>query len=56
MVKNAAYLVAMEVLQEDETIEKETDLRQSKYLNNMIEQDHRHIKRNKIPLNICLVP
>ncbi|MBD2000254.1 IS6 family transposase [Leptolyngbya sp. FACHB-541] len=42
--KNAAYPVAMEVLKADETIEKETELRQSKYLNNMVEQDHRHIK------------
>jgi transposase-like protein len=48
--KNAAYPVAMEVLKADETIEKETELRQSKYLNNMIEQDHRHIKRNVKPM------
>lgn len=48
--KNAAYPVAMEALKADETIEKETELRQSKYLNNVIEQDHRHIKRIVKPM------
>ena len=48
--KNAAYPVAMEELKAEETIEKETELRQSKYLNNVIEQDHRHIKRIVIPM------
>lgn len=43
--KDAAYPSAMEALQEDETIGKETGLRQSKYLSNVIEQDHRNIKR-----------
>ncbi|MBD1995936.1 DDE-type integrase/transposase/recombinase [Leptolyngbya sp. FACHB-541] len=42
--KNAAYRVAIETLKQEETIGKETELRQSKYLNNMIEQDHRNIK------------
>ncbi len=43
--KNAAYPVAIDALKEEETIEAETELRQSKYLNNIVEQDHRHIKR-----------
>jgi transposase-like protein len=43
--KNAAYPVAMDALKKEETIAQEAKLRQSKYLNNMIEQDHRHIKR-----------
>ena len=43
--KNAAYPGAMETLKEDEAIDSETELRQSKYLNNIIEQDHRKIKR-----------
>ncbi|MBD3887363.1 DDE-type integrase/transposase/recombinase [Phormidium tenue FACHB-886] len=43
--KNVAYPVAIETLKQDETIEKETELRQSKYLNNIIKQDHRNIKR-----------
>ncbi|MBE9182929.1 DDE-type integrase/transposase/recombinase [Oculatella sp. LEGE 06141] len=38
--KNAACPVAMETLQGDETVAEETRLRQSKYLNNVIEQDH----------------
>jgi len=43
--KKAAYPVAMEALKEDETIGKETQLRQSKHLNNIVEQDHWNIKR-----------
>jgi transposase-like protein len=43
--KNAAYPAAMETLKGEEAIEKETELRQSKYLNNIVEQDHRNIKR-----------
>ena len=48
--KNAAYPAAVEVLKADETIEKETELRQSKYLNNVVEQDHRNIKRIVKPM------
>ncbi|MEP0913093.1 IS6 family transposase [Leptolyngbya sp. GB1-A1] len=48
--KNAAYPVAIDALKADETIEKETELRQDKYLNNIIEQDHRHIKRIVKPM------
>lgn len=51
--KNAAYPVAMDVLKEEETTlavsakqrVQETELRQNKYLNNIIEQEHRNIKR-----------
>jgi transposase-like protein len=39
--KNAAYPVAIDALKADETIEQETELRQSKYLNNVVEQNHR---------------
>lgn len=35
--KNAAYPVAIEALKGDETLAAETELRQSKYLNNLIE-------------------
>lgn len=35
----------MNELKQDKTLEAETELRQSKYLNNMIEQDHRNVKR-----------
>jgi IS6 family transposase len=48
--KNAAYPVAIEALKADETISAEVELRQSKYLNNVIEQDHRAIKRLTKPM------
>ena len=50
--KNAAYPVAMETLKADadETLEVETELRQSKCLNNVIEQEHRNIKRIVKPM------
>ena len=48
--KNAAYPVAIEALKGDETLAAETELRQSKYLNNVIEQDHRNIKRLTKPM------
>ncbi len=48
--KNAAYPVAVEALKADETLAAETELRQSKYLNNLIEQDHRNIKRLTKPM------
>lgn len=48
--KNAAYPVAMDRLKADEAITAETELRQSKYLNNIIEQDHRNIKRITRPM------
>lgn len=43
--KNAAYPKAIKTLKGDETLEETTELRQKKYLNNIIEQDHRPIKR-----------
>lgn len=43
--KNTAYPVEIEALREDETLNAETELRQSKYLKNVIEQDHRNAKR-----------
>jgi IS6 family transposase len=48
--KNAAYPVAMEALKEDETLAEATELRQVKYLNNVVEQDHRNIKRITRPM------
>jgi transposase-like protein len=48
--KNAAYPAAMEALKADETVEKETELRQSKYLNSVVEQDHQNIKRIVKPM------
>jgi len=43
--KNAAYPPAVEALKADEQLPKGAQLRQVKYLNNRVEQDHRFIKR-----------
>jgi transposase-like protein len=48
--KNAAYPVAMETLKGDKTLAETTELRQVKYLNNRIEQDHRTIKQITRPM------
>jgi transposase-like protein len=48
--KNAAYPVAVEALKGDETLAAETEFRQSKYLNKVIEQDHCNIKRLAKPM------
>ena len=47
--KNLAYPPAMKKLKEAELLPTETELRQVKYLNNLIEQDHRFIKRRVNP-------
>jgi len=43
--KNAAYPPAVDRLKKEEILAKDCELRQVKYLNNIIEQDHRFIKR-----------
>ena len=43
--KNAAYPSAVDDLQAEDLLPEETELRPVKYLNNMIEQDHRRLKR-----------
>jgi transposase, IS6 family len=48
--KNAAYPVVMDTLKEDETLAETTELRQVKYLNNVVEQDYRNIKRITKPM------
>ncbi|MEP0919779.1 IS6 family transposase [Leptolyngbya sp. DQ-M1] len=48
--KNAAYPVAMNELKQEKPLKAETELRQRKYLNNIIEQDHRNIKRIVKPM------
>ena len=42
--KNAAYPVAFEVLQQERRLPETCLLRQCKYLNNVVEQDHRFVK------------
>ncbi|WP_346294459.1 IS6 family transposase [Sphaerothrix gracilis] len=43
--KNAAYPPAVDDLKTEKTLPEKTKLRPVKYLNNLIEQDHRRIKR-----------
>jgi len=43
--KNAAYPKAIDELKADKELPQRVELRQKKYLNNIVEQDHRGIKR-----------
>jgi transposase-like protein len=43
--KNAAYPKAIDELKQKKELPKQVKLRQKKYLNNIVEQDHRGIKR-----------
>jgi len=43
--KHKAYPSAFAGLHEDKTLPASTELRQNKYLNNVIEQDHRFVQR-----------
>ncbi len=45
MDKNAAYPKAIDDLIADKTLTESSELRPVKYLNNIVEQDHRFIKR-----------
>jgi transposase, IS6 family len=47
--KNAAYPLAISSLKESKLLPETTELRPVKYLNNLIEQDHRFIKRRTNP-------
>jgi transposase, IS6 family len=47
--KNAAYPPAFESLQQEKTLPETCQLRQCKYLNNVVEQNHRFIKRRVNP-------
>jgi IS6 family transposase len=47
--KNAAYPPAFAALQQEQLLAETCLLRQSKYLNNLIEQDHRFVKRRVNP-------
>ena len=47
--KNPAYPPAVEQLKEEGTLPNRTQLRQCKYLNNILKQDHRFIKRQVNP-------
>ena len=43
--KNPAYPIAVADMKSDDQLSRRTCLRQCKYLNNIVEQDHRRIKR-----------
>ena len=43
--KNPAYPIAIQELQEEKIMPSGTQIRQQKYLNHIIEQDHRFIKK-----------
>ena len=43
--QHKAYPPAFDTLQQDKTLPQSTELRQNKYLNNVIEQDHRFLQR-----------
>ncbi len=43
--KNAAYPKAIDELKAEKQLPDQAELRQNKYLNNMVEQDHQGIKR-----------
>lgn len=45
MVQDLSYPKAIEELQEKKELSKSVKLRQNKYLNNRVEQDHKFIKR-----------
>ena len=47
--KNAAYPPAFESLQQEKTLPENCQLRQCKYLNNIVEQEHRFVKRRVNP-------
>ena len=47
--KNPAYPPAVEELKADGALPDQCQLRQCKYLNNVVEQDHRFIKRRVNP-------
>ena len=47
--KKAAYPPAFEALQREKTLPENCQLRQCKYLNNVVEQNHRFVKRRVNP-------
>lgn len=48
--RNAAYPKAIETLTNEKTLDKNVELRQNKYLNNIVEQDHWQVKRVVKPM------
>jgi transposase-like protein len=48
--KNPAYPPAIDELKNEKNLFKNVEIRQTRYLNNMIKQDHRSIKRIIVPM------
>ncbi|MGZ4161917.1 MAG: DDE-type integrase/transposase/recombinase, partial [Neobacillus sp.] len=48
--KKPAYPVAVEELKEEKKMPEGIQIRQVKYLNNIVAQDHRFIKRRDLPM------
>ena len=48
--KNASYPIAIDELKNEKKLSKNIEIRQVKYLNNIIEQDHRSVKRIITPM------
>jgi transposase-like protein len=48
--KNPAYPPAIDQLKDEKDLSEETVIRQTKYLNNIVEQDHRFIKKITNPM------
>ena len=48
--KNPAYPPAIDELKNEKNLSKNVEIRQTRYLNNIIEQDHRSIKRIIVPM------
>jgi len=48
--KNPAYLPTIDELKNENNLFKNVEIRQTRYLNNIIEQDHRSIKRIIVPM------
>jgi transposase-like protein len=48
--KNPAYPIAIQELKEEKQMPEGIQLRQIKYLNNIVEQDHRFIKKRIRPM------
>ena len=48
--KNASYPIVIDELKNEKKLSKNIEIRQVKYLNNIVEQDHRSVKRIITPM------
>jgi transposase-like protein len=48
--KNASYPIAIDELKNEKKLSKNIEIRQVKYLNYIVEQDHRYVKRIITPM------